>query len=394
MSAAVTAAGGDPAPASTTILIVDDQPIICEAVRRMLAPHPEFRLVACTKGAEAVAKVLAENPDVILQDLVMPDADGLELVSAYRREASLARTPLIVLSAREEATTKADAFARGANDYLVKLPDAVELVARIKYHSGAHRAQKERDAAFNALRAELNSAAEYVQSLIPPPAEGRVRTAWRFVPSASLGGDSFGYHWLDDDRFAIYLLDVCGHGVGPALLSVSVMNALQVNALGGADPGDPGAVLAALNRLYPMDRHHGMFFTMWYGVANLRTRELHYGSGGHPPALLLAPGQAPRRLGGDEEISGPMIGAIPEVPYGTAVTPLPAGSRLFLYSDGIHELSRPDGSIWTLDAFLDGVADEAKGGEGELDRLLARSRAVRTRDDFEDDVSLLEATFG
>ncbi|MBL9141784.1 MAG: response regulator, partial [Phycisphaerae bacterium] len=177
----------------THILIVDDQPIIGEAVRRMLAPHPEYKLTVCTKGADALATVVETKPDVILQDLVMPDADGLDLVSAYRREPSLAQTPLIVLSAREEATTKADAFARGANDYLVKLPDAIELVARVRYHAAAHRAQKERDAAFEALRAELNSAARYVESLIPAPTEGEVNTAWLFVPSASLGGDSFGY---------------------------------------------------------------------------------------------------------------------------------------------------------------------------------------------------------
>ena len=378
------------AAAETRVLVVDDQPIIAEAVRRMLLPHPDIKLHYCQKGAEAVAKVAEVRPDVILQDLVMPDADGLELVSAYRRDPSLARTPLIVLSAKEEGATKADAFARGANDYLVKLPDPVELVARIQYHARASRAQRERDAAFAALRAELDSAAHYVQSLIPGELDGRVATKWKFVPSASLGGDSFGYHWLDEDRFAIYLLDVCGHGVGPALLSVSVMNAMQVNSLGGADPGDPGAVLASLNDMFPMSKHNGMFFTMWYGVADLKRRELRYGSGGHPPALLLAPGAAPRELGGNEDVSGPMIGAFPGLPYGTGTAAIPPGSRLWVYSDGIHELMQPDGTVWSLKEFLAGVAEESGKGEGAVDRLIARSRAVRGRDDFEDDVSLLE----
>ena len=376
------------------VLIVDDQAMIAEAVRRMLLPRKDIEFFACLKGAEAVAKVLEVRPDVILQDLVMPDADGLELVSAYRREPALARTPLIVLSVKEEAATKADAFARGANDYLVKLPDPVELLARIQYHAGANRAQMERDAAFNALRAELDSAAHYVQSLIPVPTDERVRTRWQFVPSASLGGDSFGYHWLDQDRFAIYLLDVCGHGVGPALLSVSVMNAMQVNSLGGADPKDPGAVLSSLNEMFPMSKHNGMFFTMWYGVADLARRELRYGSGGHPPALLHAPGATDRLLGGDEDVSGPMIGAFSGAPYGTGTAPIPPGSRLYVYSDGIHELMRADGSVWPIQDFLAGVGSEAASGQdGAVERIIARSRAVRGRDDFEDDVSLLEVTF-
>lgn len=373
----------------TRILIVDDQPIIGEAVRRMLAPHPEYKLSICTKGAEALRTVQDTRPDVILQDLIMPDADGLELVSAYRADPALARTPLIVLSAREEATTKADAFARGANDYLVKLPDAIELVARVRYHAQAHRAQRERDAAFEALRAELNSAATYVRSLIPEPLTGDVTTQWQFVPSASLGGDSFGYHELDSRRMAVYLLDVCGHGVGPALLSVSVVNALTTGAIGGADPTKPGDVLTALNRLFPMSRHNGMFFTIWYGVLDRDARKLDFGCGGHPPALLVPPNGPARRLGGDER-SGPMVGAVPDYPYESDTTQVEPGSTLLLYSDGIHEITRPNAPMWTLDEFLAAAEGECRQRGDVLERVLARARSEHGQPEFEDDVSLLE----
>lgn len=380
---------------TTHVLIVDDQPIIGEAVRRMLAPYPEYALTVCTQGAAALTTAMEVKPDVILQDLVMPDADGLDLVAAYRREPALERTPLIVLSAREEALTKAEAFARGANDYLVKLPDPVELLARIRYHAGAHRARQERDAAFDALQAELNSAARYVESLIPPPMEGKVSTQWRFVPTASLGGDSFGYHWLNPHTLAIYLLDVSGHGVGPALLSVSVINAMTTGSLPDADMRDPGAVLAALNRAFQMSRHNGMFFTIWYGVADLETRQLRYGSAGHPPALLVPPNGPARRLGG-AETGGPMIGAVPDIPYDSATTPVEPGATLYLYSDGIHELARPDGSMATLDAFLTAVERESRAagaGVDVLDKLLAGAREVHGQQDFEDDVSLLQVCF-
>jgi sigma-B regulation protein RsbU (phosphoserine phosphatase) len=171
------------------------------------------------------------------------------------------------------------------------------------------------------------------------------------------------------------------------------MNALHVNALGGADPRDPGAVLTSLNDLFPMSKHNGMFFTMWYGVADLAARTLRYGSGGHPPALLAMPDGTDRRLGGDEPVSGPMIGAFPGLPYESAEVPLPAGSRLYVYSDGIHELLRSDGALWTLDEYLAGVSQEARGPDGAVERLVRRSQAWRGRDDFEDDVSLLEVVF-
>ena len=107
----------------------------------------------------------------------------------------------MVLSSREEPETKAEAFARGANDYLVKLPDPVEILARIRHHSQGYLARLERDTAFEALarsesklQEELSKAADYVLSLLPEPMDNKVLTDWRFIPSASLGGDSFGYH--------------------------------------------------------------------------------------------------------------------------------------------------------------------------------------------------------
>jgi phosphoserine phosphatase RsbU/P len=95
-----------------------------------------------------------------------------------------------------------------------------------------------------------------------------VRIDWKFIPSNSLGGDAFGYHWLDDDNFAIYLLDISGHGVGAALLSVSVMNALRSESLLNTDFCEPDQVLASLNHAFPGEQHNDMFFTIWYGVFN------------------------------------------------------------------------------------------------------------------------------
>ena len=141
------------------VLVVDDQPIVIEGVRRLLAAVPEAKVEGCTRGAEALDRARALRPAVILQDIHLPDADGLELVERYRWEPVLAETSVVVLSAEENAATKADAFARGADDYLVKLPPAVEFVARVVHHADAARAQRERAAAFRALeRAERDLA--------------------------------------------------------------------------------------------------------------------------------------------------------------------------------------------------------------------------------------------
>ena len=145
---------------------------------------------------------------------------------------------MIVLSTKEEPTIKAEAFALGANDYLVKLPDRLELIARIRYHSRGYIALLQRNEAFAALQEnqqqlaeQIDAAAKYVRSLLPEPLTGLPRVDWRYVPCADLGGDTFGYHWLDDDHFALYVIDVSGHGLDSALYAVTIMNVLRSQSL-------------------------------------------------------------------------------------------------------------------------------------------------------------------
>ena len=134
------------------VLLVDDQAIIAQAVRRLLANLPDIDLHYCSDPVEAIREANEIRPYVILQDLVMPSIDGLDLVRMFRSNAGTADTPIIVLSAEEDAEMKSRAFAVGANDYLVKLPDRVELIARIRYHAKAYVTQIQRDEAFRALR--------------------------------------------------------------------------------------------------------------------------------------------------------------------------------------------------------------------------------------------------
>ena len=127
-----------------TVLLVDDQKIVCEGVRRLLEPLAGVRLEICLQAVDALEMARQIRPAVILQDLNMPDGDGLALVGAYREAPEVAHTSVVVLSAEENAAVKAEAFARGASDYLVKLPPPQEFVARVRHHADAARAQLER----------------------------------------------------------------------------------------------------------------------------------------------------------------------------------------------------------------------------------------------------------
>jgi two-component system, NtrC family, sensor kinase len=121
-----------------TVLLIDDQVIVSEVVRRSLALEPDIAFHYCSDPTQAIQMALAIEPTVILQDLIMPDVDGLMLLRWFRQNPQTAHIPMIVLSNKEDAMMKAEAFTSGANDYLIKLPDPIELVARIRYHSQAY----------------------------------------------------------------------------------------------------------------------------------------------------------------------------------------------------------------------------------------------------------------
>jgi response regulator RpfG family c-di-GMP phosphodiesterase len=142
------------------VLLVDDQPIVEAALRRLLAPYEDLELIAVRDAGAGFEAALARHPDVILQDLNMPGVDGIEQIRRIRAHKELADTPLVVLTADADAQTKEQCFGLGANDYIVKLPDALELVARIRYHARMGRAQRDRD---RAMRSLAHSQAELVR---------------------------------------------------------------------------------------------------------------------------------------------------------------------------------------------------------------------------------------
>src|SRR5258708_25398325 len=157
---------GQSADYHVMVLLVDDQAMVCEAVRRALSHQTDIDFHYCSEAREAIPLANQIRPTVILQDLVMPGIDGLTLVSQFRANPATPDIPIIVLSTNENPQVKGQAFALGANDYLVKLPDRIELIARIRYHSKAFMNLVQRDAAYRALRESQQQLIESNAALI------------------------------------------------------------------------------------------------------------------------------------------------------------------------------------------------------------------------------------
>lgn len=142
----------DAAPAGPVVLLVDDQTMIAEALKEMLSDQQDISFHYCQDPARAIPMAMEVKATCILQDLVMPQVDGITLVRFFRHNPATSDVPIIVLSSKEDSIIKRDAFEQGANDYLVKPPDKIELVARVRAHTKSYTAQKERDEAFSRLR--------------------------------------------------------------------------------------------------------------------------------------------------------------------------------------------------------------------------------------------------
>ena len=240
------------------------------------------------------------------------------------------------------------------------------------------------------LQRELAEAAGYVRSLLPAPMSQPFMIDWRFVPSTELGGDAFGYNWVDADNFAIYLLDVCGHGVGPSLMSIAVLHVLQAGSLRDVDFRDPGQVLGALNERYQMKSHNDLYFTLWYGVYRPATRRLDYGCAGHPPAFLANAGTQGVQL---LEAKGPPIGLRPGIAYASQTVIVPGNTRLYLFSDGAFEVRRSDGTMMGLEDLLQFMSRPGTNGQSDLDLLFQHLLQVRGDDALEDDFSIVRFAF-
>ncbi len=237
------------------------------------------------------------------------------------------------------------------------------------------------------LSGELRSAAKYVASILPGDLDGRVQVRSRYLPAREIGGDSFGYLWIDDDHLIVYLIDVSGHGVESALLSVSVHNMLRSRSrsMPTATLLSPEQVLVELNQLFRMERHDDHYFTMWYGVYHASTRLLRYAAAGHPPGLALT----------DEDgvISATPLGAtaIPVGMFNDSAFPadsywVPAGAQLLLSSDGVL------GDRLSFAGFTELCEEVAAVPGWTPASLIARLRAT-AGGTFEDDCALVQLRF-
>ena len=332
------------------ILIVDDS----EDSRKLLAAiltREGFHLLEAADGSSVVQICREEQPDLILLDIVMPVKDGYETCRELKEDPSTEHIPVIFLSARGDTSDKVKGLHLGAVDYITKPFDRAEVVARVKTQIKIHNLTMELSESNQKLQEKQHKieedlkAAAQIQSALLPSAKPDLKElsfAWQFIPCDRSGGDIFNIHQLDHRTLVAYLVDVSGHGVPAAMVTVSVVQSLLPHGRAVLETNDknpslstarqPSKVLEILNSEYPIERFD-KYFTIVYLIIDRLSGEITYSSAGHPPPLL-------RRASGtieSLEAGGPMIGLGDMLPFEEGHTRLMKGDRLFLHTDGITE---------------------------------------------------------
>ncbi len=397
-------------PAS--ILVVDDTPANLQVLAGMLKDRG-YKVRPVPSGKLALLAARRDPPDLILLDINMPEMNGYEVCEHVKADDKLKRIPVIFISALTEQLDKVKAFAIGGVDYITKPFQMEELHARVETHLKLRRLQIELEEtnarlamANDRMSRDLKAAAKIQESFLPRevPRVPGTTFAWIYQPCDELAGDGLNVIPLGDGKVGLYILDVSGHGVASALLSVTLSRLLSAPSepssilIRAGDVRDrfditpPTEVAARLNQLFPFDSATEQFATMVYGILDVSTGKFRYVSAGHPGPVHLPSGDDPVILASQ----GSPIGMADDS-YEERSIRLGKGDRLYLYSDGVPEAMNSAGEQFgnarLLEAICQGRSESLQKSAATLLGEIARWQGPeRPRDDIS--ILAVEASVG
>ncbi len=381
------------------LLVVDDNEMNRDMLSRRLGRRGHS-VVTAEDGRSALERIGRESFELVLLDIEMPGMDGFEVLRTIRETFDASDLPVVMATARTESDDIVRALKSGANDYVTKPLDFPVVLARVQTQLALKRSKDALSAAHARMKRDLDAAARVQQALLPsePPAASRYCFAWQYRPCDELAGDSLNVFKIDDRHIGLYVLDVSGHGVPAALLSVTATNRLahrEGRASLVTDPTDeppgymivsPAEVARRLNALFQMAANGNRYFTIVYGVLDTHAHQIRFAAAGHPGPVLVRRDQPARIL----DTPALPIGVIEESEYEELVLDLEPGDRLYLHSDGVNEERNSENQEFGRPKLCSTLAGTNSLSLAQsLDALLQEIIAWRGDDCFNDDVSIL-----
>ena len=356
-------------------------------------------------GRRALAMIRAEQFDLVLLDLIMPEMNGYDVLQHLKGDAAHRDIPVIIISALDELDSVVRCLEAGAEDYLSKPFNPVVLRARIGASLEKKRLRDIEQRYLRSLERELEIGREIQAGFLPwslPQPPGWEVAAF-FRPAREVAGDFYDVFGLEDDRLALLIGDVTDKGVGSALymalfrslLRAAMMAEMLTELVECGDAGPPAHSVPVAERLRQavtmannyicMVHQNPLFATLFFGVLDPSTGELVYINAGHEAPCLL------RASGGRESLprSGPLVGAFCGAAYLAKVAHLAPGDRLVLYSDGIPDARGPSGEAFGDDRWQRLLEQPLPAGDQTLAHLVGSIQAFIGDSALFDDMSLL-----
>lgn len=366
------------------VLLVDDAKVNLDILVEGL--KSDHKLSLAMNGETALQIAARTPPDLVLLDIVMPGMDGYEVCRRMRQMPETSEVPIMFLSSLEEVQNKTLGFEAGANDYLTKPFDMLEVKARVR---SLLKAKAYNDAVKEQIASELRFAREIQMGMLPHDFTAvehdfGVQFGAVLEPAREVGGDLYGVCAAGAERLVVFLGDVSGKGI-PA--SMFMVRAISLARLLAREIAGPEQILARLNNELATDNPSGMFVTFICAVFEPKSGQLALANAGHCRPVLL-PANAPPRWA--MKNLGTALGFEPGLEFERAELTLRPGDALILYSDGVTEAFNPQEECYGNDRLL---ADAGKfpGSSAPVitAALLEKVRAFAGGAPQSDDIAIL-----
>jgi serine phosphatase RsbU (regulator of sigma subunit) len=386
------------------ILIVDDEPFNVDYLEQELADL-DYDTISATNGREALEKVAATSPDVILLDIMMPEMNGFQVLEHLKADKTWRHIPVIIISAMHDLESVVKGIKIGAEDYLAKPFNEVLLQARLSACLEKKRLRDQEQLYLKALERELEIGRQIQAGFLPellPQIPGWELAAY-FQAAHEVAGDFYDVFFLpSEQKFGLLLGDVCDKGVGAALFMTLFRSLIRATAnlddfLGLPAPPTAGpasadaaatlkkAVGLTNNYIARIHSRSTMFASLFFGLLDPATGDLTYLNAGHEPPLIIAPAGVRTHL----ESTGLIVGIFPNLDYRVNVVHLEPGEILLAFTDGVIDASNSDRLRFTHERLLPLLATPALSASALINTIETNLRAHMAGAVQYDDVTML-----
>lgn len=373
------------------ILIVDDSRMNRMVLHKHLSQEG-YELLEADSADGALKLLEYRKPDLILLDVVMPEMSGFDLCKLLKQHPVTREIPIIFITSLDSTEDKITGLDLGAVDFITKPFNTAEIIARVRTQVTLRQMYRTIMETNNRIARDLDTARRIQHNLLPvatPPIvfPGNVTFDYVYIPCDELGGDFFDIFPISATETLFYMIDVSGHGIASALMTIFTKIFFSIHA---KDIRDPSALLQKLNQQFFQERLTEKHIIAFLGILDSEHDQLIWSSAGQSVAPILYSSEYEQAL----TMSSFPIGLVENANYANAQCPLKTGASLLMYSDGVTDIELRDGTpIFEEEALLQYIhAHKYDDNQSMVNSLVSYIRMCGDTSEFPDDVTIFLVT--